>query len=625
MGPWLSLVAGWLRRAAMLALLGWGVLTAGCGGGAVDEPSSAVLQAPVERPLSGAFVPSVPTGLSVTYGIKRFSFSWSASVGATHYQLSEDPDGAGPLPFQPLGGDLPATGYVQELPALHLRLNAKYVVRACNAVGCSADSAPISPSLVPAIGYFKASNPGVQRYFGRAVALSADGLTLAVGAEQDASGATGINGDEADTSAPGAGAVYVFRRAAGGWAQEAYVKASNTDAGDGFGHAIALSGDGNTLVVGAPGEDGGISGIEVGQGDNSAPQAGAVYVFSRTGGVWSQQAYIKAHKVDPLDVFGTTVALSDDGNVLAVGAPLEDGGDAGVNGNPSDNSLLDAGAVYLFHRNMGTWTQGAYIKASKTAFDDRFGSALAISGDGMTLAVGTYRQSSFPGGVGSDQDNNLSLWSGAAYVFARTSAGGWAQQAFIKPTKGGSLDYFAYSVALSWDGSTLAVGAPLEDGNGTGLGGDPADNSAPNAGAVYIFGRVGSTWAQHAYIKASNTDALDKFGYAVALSADGDMLVVGAPVERSPSAGINGVQLFNLFDGAGAAYVFKRAGGAWSQQAYVKSAKPGVQDYFGEAIALSSDGNTLAVGAHMEDGGSAGIGGDVNDNSVLNAGAVYLY
>ncbi|NCQ62251.1 MAG: hypothetical protein GW913_16475, partial [Myxococcales bacterium] len=142
--------------------------------------------------------------------------------------------------------------------------------------------------------YLKASNTGANDLFGQVVALSADGSTLAVGAILEASNAMGAGGDQADNSAADAGAVYVFTRAGSMWSQQAYLKASNTGVRDWFGSAVALSADGSTLAVGAAGEDSNAMGAGGDQADNSATEAGAVYVFTRAGSMWSQQAYLKA-------------------------------------------------------------------------------------------------------------------------------------------------------------------------------------------------------------------------------------------------------------------------------------------------------------------------------------------
>jgi hypothetical protein len=206
----------------------------------------------------------------------------------------------------------------------------------------------IASAMLAAIGYAKASNPGPNDFFGVAVALSSDGNTLAVGAQLEDSAATGIGGDQASNAAADSGAVYVFIRSGGTWSQQAHVKASNTGAGDQFGRAMALSGDSNTMAVGARLEDSAATGINGDQADNSAASSGAVYVFTRSGVSWSQQAYVKASNTGVGDDFGESVPLSSNGNTLAVGVRFEDSAATGIGGNQADNSALDSGAVYLY-------------------------------------------------------------------------------------------------------------------------------------------------------------------------------------------------------------------------------------------------------------------------------------
>src|SRR6185369_12331633 len=117
---------------------------------------------------------------------------------------------------------------------------------------------------------------------------------------------------------------------------------------DWFGSRLTLSGDGNTLAVGAQVENGGSKGINGNQKDQSAEDAGAVYFFTRTGTTWTQQAYVKASNAEAYDEFGSAMALSRDGKMMAVGARSEAGNAKGVNGNPNDNSAREAGAVYVF-------------------------------------------------------------------------------------------------------------------------------------------------------------------------------------------------------------------------------------------------------------------------------------
>ncbi len=408
------------------------------------------------------------------------------------------------------------------------------------------------------------------------------------------------------------------------WAQQAYVKASNTDASDAFGLAAALSADGNTLAVGAGNEASAVTGIGGDQTDDSASQAGAVYVFVRSGGAWAQQAYLKASNTEQSDIFGRTVALSADGNTLAVGAYIEDSAATGVGGDQGDNAADAAGAVYVFVRAGASWAQQAYVKASNTDAGDTFGYLVSLSGDGDTLAVGAIGESSVATGVDGDQGNNGSGSAGAVYVFVRAGVS-WTQQAYLKASNTGPDDRFGYSVSLSDDGDTLAVGAYFEDSAATGIDGVQGDDTAIRAGAVYVFARVGVSWTQQAYLKASNTDAGDAFGFAVSLSGDGNTLAVGAFVEQSAATGVGGDAADDMADNAGAVYVFVRSGAVWSQQAYVKASNTAASDFFGRSVSLSRDGNTMAVGTPGEDSAVTGIGGDESDEAADGAGAVYVF
>src|SRR6266700_4107707 len=349
--------------------------------------------------------------------------------------------------------------------------------------------------------YVKASNTGAADEFGFAVALSSDGNTLVVGAPGEASAATGIIGaDQTDNAADSAGAVYIFIRSiAGTWSQQAYIKASNPEAGDQFGISVALSSDGNTLAVGATGEDSALPGVTAGNvsevtAGNTAPGAGAVYVFTRSGTTWTQQAYVKASNTGADDQFGISVALNSDGSTLAVGATGEDSALPGVttglvSEGTAGNAAPGAGAVYVFTRDVvsSTWSQQAYVKASNTGAADNFGSSVALSGDGSTLAVGAIGEAS---AVGVTPTDNTAPSAGAVYVFTRSGTT-WPQQAYVKASTIGAGDQFGFSVALSGDGNTLAVGAIGEASAATGIGGNQTDNTAPDAGAVYVYTRSG--------------------------------------------------------------------------------------------------------------------------------------
>src|SRR5262245_16390168 len=170
---------------------------------------------------------------------------------------------------------------------------------------------------------------------------------------------------------------------AGDVAQLAYLKASNTGSSDSFGD-LGAAVSGNTVVVGAFNEDSNATGVNGDQANNSAAGAGAAYVFVDSGTLWFQQAYLKPENTDAGDHFAQVVAI--DGDTIVVGAASEDSNATGVNGNQADDSVVSAGAVYVFERAGSTWSQTAYLKASNPEMNDTFGLAVDISGD--TIVVG---------------------------------------------------------------------------------------------------------------------------------------------------------------------------------------------------------------------------------------------
>jgi hypothetical protein len=481
--------------------------------------------------------------------------------------------------------------------------------------------------------YVKASNPRGGAQFGYAVALSSNGTTLAVGAQMEESAAAGINGNQADHSVYGAGAVYVYTRRGHAWSQQAYIKASNPGQDDQFGFNVSLSADGNTLAVSAPYEDSAATGIDGDQADNSMPNSGAVYVFGRTGSTWAQQAYIKASNTgesEEGDQFGYSISLSGDGNMLVVGAIGEDSAATGVNGNQKDNSAQGSGAAYVFTRSGRTWSQQAYLKAANAMANFLFGYSVAFSGDGSTIAVGSFDEGGSSREINGPYDRRAA-GTGAVYVFARSGTT-WSQQAYLKAKEGDRQDSMGCWVAISDDGNTVAAGALDEDtmvpginvvqSGHSGVVDGPDDNSS---GAAYVFVRNGTTWTEQANFKASNVGKHDWFGIRLNLSGDGNTLAVGAPNEDSAAQGINGNQNNNSADEAGAVYLFRRDGATWSQQVYFKGSNTEKFDEFSSGIALSRDGRTMAVGAHFESSNAKGINGNQADNSMPQSGAAYVF
>jgi hypothetical protein len=380
-----------------------------------------------------------------------------------------------------------------------------------------------------------------------------------------------------------------------------YFKASNTEAraapdqNDKFGFSVALSSDGRTLAVGAPDEDSDGSDPK----NNAAPNSGAVYVFTRTSTAqpWSQsqQAYLKELTPTPNDNFGSSVALSANGDTLAVGEPGKDD---------------SAGKAYVFRRDgSGSWALiGAGVQAHNPGAHDQFGASVALSGDGNTLAVGAPGEAALIRNVYNvpddplPPDNNVAPSSGAVYVFGMPVVGlPFLEQAYVKASNTARDDLFGHAVALSADGTTLAVGAHA------------ADDILQNEGAVYVFTRVltpGAHWGDQKYLKASDPKQSDYFGWSLSLSVDGNAIAVGAP---------------GTLSGTGAAYAFMRTSGQWSPPVALPTSNLDAVDQFGSSVALSANGNTLAVSAYGEDSNATGVGGDQTNNDAPSAGAVYLY
>lgn len=520
--------------------------------------------------------PSTAATLALSFhATKTFRFTWTDVEGATHYKLLENADGNSG--FSQINDDIGSGIQTYEhIVPLYKRVNALYVLQACNAAGCvDSAAATTTGTLGDAVGYIKPGNTNSILQFGT-VDLSADGNTLAVGVPLDGyDDATFVIGQSI-------GAVYIFVLKEGVWQQQAYLKANSPSRPVFFGFSIALSSDGSTLAVGTPFDD-------MGDGDSpfESELSGSVFVFKRDGDIWNQEAKLKASNYSPWDLFGIVISLDGSGNTLAVGAPDE------------DTRGFDSGAVYLFDRANGLWTQNAQLKASNVGENDAFGRSLSLSADGKTLAVASTGEDGDATGINGDQSNDNASDSGAVYVFVREN-NAWIQQAYIKASNTATDNGFGISLSIASNGGTLAIGAKGDDG-----------------GTVFIFRREGNSWSQSSYLKGSNTEADDAF-YVVDLSADGQTLAVGAPGEDSAAVDINGDQTDNTTQDAGAVYVFSVENGEWVQQAYVKASNSEAGDEFGALISLSADGNTLAVGVTIKNG-------DPTSNEATDARAVYLY
>ncbi|HUH81980.1 MAG TPA: IPT/TIG domain-containing protein [Solirubrobacteraceae bacterium] len=295
-----------------------------------------------------------------------------------------------------------------------------------------------------------------------------------------------------------------------------------------FGASVALSADGNTALVG---------------GWRDAEEAGAAWVFTRSGEAWTQQgSKLTGSGGVGKERFGASVALSGDGNTALIG------GDR-------DNAF--EGAAWAFIRESGVWSQqGGKLTPSDETGEGGFGTSVALSGDGNTALIG------------ASEDNTV----GAAWAFVRSEGGVWSQQGSkLTGTGAAKFPEFGISVALSSDGNTALVGGSGDNGS---------------AGAVWPFHRTGGAWAQQgSKLTGSGESGAGRFGESVALSSDGNAAVIGGGGDSHNS---------------GAAWAFTRSGGVWSQQgAKLIGAGEGTEEEFGDSVASSADGTTALVGARF--------------------------
>jgi hypothetical protein len=359
---------------------------------------------------------------------------------------------------------------------------------------------------------------------GQSVAISADGNTAIVGGYRDALGA---------------GAAWVFTRTGGVWSPvPTKLWGSGAVGAAQQGVAVAISAGGNTAIVGGP-------------EDNFS--AGAAWVFAQSGGVWSQEgtklagsgAMGAAHQ-------GSSVAISADGNTVIVGGPADNSG---------------VGAAWIFSRSLvGWWQQGSKLVATDAVGAAQQGSSVSISAVGTTAIVG-----------GPGDNSGI----GATWVFTRLGVA-WLQQ--------GSKLVGAGAVGSARQGTSVAISA---DGNTTIVGG-PNDASfmtpdwALSDGAAWAFTRNGGAWSQQGSKLVGLGAAHAAQGWSVAISGDGNTAIVGGPND-------------NFF--AGAAWVFTRSGGLWSQQGSRLVAPDATGTAQATSVAISADGSTAIVGGPNENSG----------------------
>jgi hypothetical protein len=335
-----------------------------------------------------------------------------------------------------------------------------------------------------------------------------------------------------------------------------------------FASRIALSADGRTLAAARPNDR---------PADTTLPGVGSVLMFQRASdGAWGQSARLERFSMGYN--FGEPLALSGNGRTMAVGAYTESGAIGGINPPETSGVVPGApgqwsGAVHVYTRNeQQRWTQQAFIKASVPLRMDTFGSRISFSHDGNLMLVASNTR---------------------MYLFAR-EAGQWRQERIFESPPGVAI-FPGTAMALSANGSTIAVGA----------GGYliPAGGSTEvYYTAVYVYKRCpcGDGWRRVADLRSAKppifspgNELLDEFANSVSLSGDGNTLAVGAPSDAG-DASDTGSGSNNGARDAGAVYVFGAdADGTWQRRAFLKARGAPALDQLGRDVALSGDGKVL--------------------------------
>ena len=389
-------------------------------------------------------------------------------------------------------------------------------------------------------------------FFGQSVAISSDGNTAIVGAYYD--------------NDRGRGSAYIYIRSGDKWNEHSKLIASDGASPDYFGWSVAISGDGNTVIVGAMGDD-----------NEKGINAGSAYIYTRNDSGWVEKVKLLASDGADGDNFGMSVSISSDGNTAIVGAH-------------GDDSYR--GSAYIYTRTDNGWVEEAKLLASDGVGFDNFGRSVSISSDGNTAIVGARLDY-------NENDDN----AGSAYIYTR-SGDVWVEEVKLLASDGSSNDQFGYSVFISGDGNTVIVGAIGDD-----------NEKGTNAGSAYIYTRTDNGWIEEAKLLASDSitgdqfgwsvstlleiDSItgDSFGWSVSISDDGNTVIVGTYIDD-----IHG-------DRTGGAYIYTRSNGTWGQKVKLLASDGSNGDMFGSSVAISGDGDTAIVGAHFDHSENGDVAG----------------
>ncbi|HEU4780954.1 MAG TPA: hypothetical protein VFS58_13810 [Steroidobacteraceae bacterium] len=515
---------------------------------------------------------TTPPQVTVGANLKELVFDWEPVPGAVLYRILLKTTANPREYYAPIGERLRQTRAAVPISVYQqLWETTRYIVQACNPAGCTR-SAEVFPRdlMLDTIGYFKASNTEANDGFGRQVAASADGSTIAVSASGESSNATGVNGNQTNNSAPNSGAVYVYRRNGRNWAQEAYLKPPDVQAGGRFGagspyrlRTLELSANGSRLLVGAPASA--VSGLA---------NAGRAYLFQRdSANNWSIGLELRAPVSAANDYFGYSVDLASDGNMLKVNSllPIHSTGEA-------------EGRTHLWIHNGSTWT---YQLAPQYGGD--LCRSTRLSADGRTLV--SYCLSTTEGGA-------------RVTTMRRQADNTWRFEPDIR------VDWVAGAprMAITYSASWLAV---------------------TEGQYIRMYRWDGPRWVLDVSIlpwTVSDGPGEGGWGEALEFSRHGEFLAIGDPSARIFGAGVSDPMIGSERDGAVVIYKHRPDSiPQWYSFKTVKAPNPSADDAFGTSVAFGGTGWYLAIAAPQEDSAARGVDGDQTSETATDSGAVYLY
>ena len=508
------------------------------------------------------------TTLNVETALKTLNFSWSSAENATFYRLMSRDSSA--IEYTQKGDDILASSELQitlENLSLHLEANLHYQIQSCNSAGCTeGQDVRVIDELIGALGLLKAPKSFDGQAFGSAVEMSKDGNVLAIAAVNDALESDDYsNGIQLD-SLYRAGAVYLYRKnVLGSWEFDYFLQAPYRDSSDAFGYSLSLNDDGSVLAVGAYNEDG-LLNIP---SSNASTNSGAVYVYFYQDSEWVFDKYLKSSDGNSNDLFGSTLDLNADGDLLLVGARGKELGAPLVEG---------AGKVYVFEHNDISWDEIQILSSPNPGEYFVFGESLAINSDGGVLVVGAPRQ------------EVTYTNEGIVYVYRRNS-GQYNIIEELGPTLASSGSIFGAAVDIDDSGETIVVSAPFQD--------DLLSDST-RAGAVYLY-NINNSNEINLIEKLSMPNPVDytNFGGGIALSGRGDTLVV-----YSSEYSYQGLD-YGFYDESSpndqrpfstpANTIYKKNNGIWEFEVFLKSP-------VGEsgALAIDSSGDNIVQGGYSD-------------------------